>query len=174
VQYEVEIHGRLRQVTVHRADSRFVVAIGHREWVIDAARIDTHTWSLLIDEEGRTRSHEVTLAAAAGSRALSVRVGGVLIEVSVNGGRRFGRKDEVAQAGGSGPLRVVAPMPGKIVRVLVRTGEAVQARQPLIVIEAMKMENELRAAAAGTVAEVLVEEGQSVEAGALLAVVHRS
>jgi biotin carboxyl carrier protein len=173
VQYEVEIHGRLRQVTVHRADSRFVVAIGHREWVIDAARIDTHTWSLLIDEEGRTRSHEVTLAAA-GSRALSVRVGGVLIEVSVNGGRRFGRKDEVAQAGGSGPLRVVAPMPGKIVRVLVRTGEAVQARQPLIVIEAMKMENELRAAAAGTVAEVLVEEGQSVEAGALLAVVHRS
>jgi biotin carboxyl carrier protein len=103
-----------------------------------------------------------------------VRVGGVLIEVSVNGGRRFGRKDEVARAGGSGPLRVVAPMPGKIVRVLVRTGEAVQARQPLIVIEAMKMENELRAAAAGTVAEVLVEEGQSVEAGALLAVVHRS
>ena len=65
-------------------------------------------------------------------------------------------------------------MPGKIVRVLVRTGEAVQARQPLIVIEAMKMENELRADGIGTVAEILVKEGQSVEAGALLAVVHRS
>jgi biotin carboxyl carrier protein len=174
VQSEVEIRGRLRQVTVHRTDTRFVVAIGHREWVIDAVRIDAHTWSLLMDEGGRTCSHEVTLAADAGSGALCVRVGGVPIEVSVNGSRRFGRKDEGAQAGGSGPMRLVAPMPGKIVRVLVRTGEAVLARQPLIVIEAMKMENELRAAGLGTVAEILVKEGQSVEAGALLAVVHRS
>jgi len=70
-------------------------------------------------------------------------------------------------------LRIVAPMPGKIVRVLVRTGEAVRARQPLVVIEAMKMENELRAAGSGTVAEIQVTDGQSVEAGALLAVIHR-
>jgi biotin carboxyl carrier protein len=171
--YEVEINGRLRQVTVHRVDGRFAVAIDRREWMIDAARVDAHTWSLLIDEELRTRSHEVTLAPDAASGALGVRVAGASVAVSVNGRRRLGRKAEGVQAGGSGPMRVVAPMPGKIVRVLVRTGEAVHARQPLIVIEAMKMENELRAAGDGTVAEIQVRDGQSVEAGALLAVIHR-
>ncbi len=62
-------------------------------------------------------------------------------------------------------------MPGKIVRVLVRPGDAVVAKQGLVVVEAMKMENELRAARAGRVREVAVTEGQSVEAGALLVVV---
>ena len=59
-------------------------------------------------------------------------------------------------------------MPGKIVRVLVGAGDAVHARQPLIVVEAMKMENELRAVRDGTVAEIHVKEGASVEAGAPL------
>jgi biotin carboxyl carrier protein len=173
LQYEVEINGRLRQVTVHRVDGRFVVAIDRREWVIDAVRIDVNTWSLLIDEGVHTRSHEVTLAAGPGSGALSVSVDGAPVAVCVNGRRQLGRRAEGTQAGGSGPLRVVAPMPGKIVRVLVRTGEAVRDRQPLVVIEAMKMENELRAAGSGTVTEIQVTDGQSVEAGALLAVIHR-
>jgi len=62
-------------------------------------------------------------------------------------------------------------MPGKLVRVLVRPGDTVVARQPVVVVEAMKMENELRATRAGTVADVHAREGQSVEAGALLLVI---
>jgi pyruvate carboxylase subunit B len=62
-------------------------------------------------------------------------------------------------------------MPGKVVRVLVAAGDAVRPRQGLGVVEAMKMENELRAAREGVVREVLVQEGQSVEAGAALIVV---
>jgi biotin carboxyl carrier protein len=62
-------------------------------------------------------------------------------------------------------------MPGKIVRVLVKPGEAVTPRQVLVVVEAMKMENELRAARAGTVSAVFVSEGQSVEAGTALVTV---
>jgi biotin carboxyl carrier protein len=173
LQYDVEINGRLRQVAVHRVNGRFAVAIDRRQWMIDVARIDANTWSLLIDEGGRICSHEVTLAVGAEAGVLNVRVNGAPVAVRVNGTRRLGRKDQGAQAGGSGPLGVLAPMPGKIVRVLVRAGEAVQAGQPLIVIEAMKMENELRAAGAGTVADIQVREGQSVEAGALLAVIHR-
>jgi glutaconyl-CoA/methylmalonyl-CoA decarboxylase subunit gamma len=69
---------------------------------------------------------------------------------------------------GSGPHKLTAPMPGKIVHVLVRAGDPVAARQPLVVVEAMKMENELRASRAGTVAEVHAHEGQSVDAGTLL------
>ncbi len=62
-------------------------------------------------------------------------------------------------------------MPGRVVRVLVAAGDAVTARQGLLVVEAMKMENELRAAHAGRVVSVAVTEGQSVDAGAVLAVV---
>ena len=62
-------------------------------------------------------------------------------------------------------------MPGKIVRVLVREGDQVRARQPIVVVEAMKMENELRAERDGTVTEILVAEGRTVDSGALLVVI---
>jgi biotin carboxyl carrier protein len=62
-------------------------------------------------------------------------------------------------------------MPGKIVRLLVEAGQQVQAEQGLVVVEAMKMENELRAPRAGCVREVGVREGQAVEMGAVLVVV---
>jgi biotin carboxyl carrier protein len=62
-------------------------------------------------------------------------------------------------------------MPGKIVRLLVKTGEKVRAGQPLVVVEAMKMENEARARWDGTIAQIHVKEGASVEADALLVVI---
>jgi biotin carboxyl carrier protein len=62
-------------------------------------------------------------------------------------------------------------MPGRVVRVLVKSGDQVKARQPVVVVEAMKMENELRALHDGTVSDVAVRDGQPVEAGTLLAVV---
>jgi biotin carboxyl carrier protein len=70
-----------------------------------------------------------------------------------------------------GRQQVLAPMPGRVLRVLVQPGDEVQARQGLVVIEAMKMENELMSPKAGRVAEVAVAEGASVEAGRLLVVV---
>ena len=176
--YEVEVNGRRRQVVVHRVDGGFAVAVDGRQWTVDAARIDAQTLSLLIEgapgQKGgpaRALSHEVTLAPIRGGE-LVVTVGDIPIAVSMNGRRRSSTTDEAAQ-GGSGPERLTAPMPGKIVRVLVKTGEAVSARQPVVVIEAMKMENEMRASRAGTVAEIHVRDGQSVDAGTLLAVIHR-
>jgi biotin carboxyl carrier protein len=62
-------------------------------------------------------------------------------------------------------------MPGKIVKVLVKAGDSVQQRQGLVVVEAMKMENELRSPKVGTVSEVRVEEGTLVEAGTILVIV---
>jgi acetyl/propionyl-CoA carboxylase alpha subunit len=70
-----------------------------------------------------------------------------------------------------GPARVVAPMPGKVVRVLVAPGQEVASGQSLVVVEAMKMENEMRSPQAGRVLELPAREGQAVDAGALLAVV---
>lgn len=62
-------------------------------------------------------------------------------------------------------------MPGRVVKVLVKPGERVAARQGLVVVEAMKMENELKAAAPGTVREVRVSAGQAVNAGDVLVVI---
>ena len=73
-----------------------------------------------------------------------------------------------ATAGPTGPAPLIAPMPGMIVRVAVQVGDTVEAGQGLVVMEAMKMENELRATAAGTVKAVLAQPGTAVEKGAVL------
>jgi biotin carboxyl carrier protein len=70
-----------------------------------------------------------------------------------------------------GPVSVVAPMPGRVARVLVKVGDAVEVRQGLVVVEAMKMENELRSPRAGTVVDVRAREGARVEAQTVLVVV---
>jgi len=179
MQYEVDIDGRLRHVVVMRVGDRFTVSVDGRTSEVDATRVDPYTLSLLIDAEARSASgaidgiagsHEVTIAPDPATRQLTVRVGTVPIAVSLNGRRRWGRKDDGGHAA-SGPQRVVAPMPGKVVRVLVKPGDPVRARQGLVVIEAMKMENELRAVRDGTVTEVQAREAASVEAGAVLVVI---
>lgn len=78
------------------------------------------------------------------------------------------REITAASAGPAGPAPVVAPMPGLIVRVNVAVGDVVQAGQGVIVMEAMKMENELRATAAGRVRSLSAEKGMAVEKGAIL------
>jgi biotin carboxyl carrier protein len=93
------------------------------------------------------------------------------VTVSAEVGRR-----RAAQASGAGPAaqgvqRILAPMPGRVVRLLVQVGDEVAARQGLIVVEAMKMENELKSPKAGRVREIGVVEGASVESGRLLVVV---
>lgn len=97
-----------------------------------------------------------------------VVVGGHAVPVALANRRRRAR---AILGAGNGDQRIVAPMPGKVVKVLVAVGAAVEPRQGLVVIEAMKMENELTATRAGTVTEVAVTEGTSVEAGRLLVVI---
>lgn len=77
-----------------------------------------------------------------------------------------------AKAGSAeGPQKIAAPMPGKIVRILAPSGAAVQAGQGIIVVEAMKMQNEMKSPKAGTVKQVLVAEGATVNAGDVLAII---
>src|SRR5262249_24629745 len=135
---------------------------------VDVARSGAHTMSLVCHTG---RGYEVVVAPTPGSPSeFMVTVGTVPVVVTVNGRRRGGRTD-LHRGTASGPQRITAPMPGKIVRVLVKTGDPVRIRQPLVVVEAMKMENELRAGRDGIVGEVQAREGQSVDAGALLVLV---
>jgi len=102
-----------------------------------------------------------------GERAL-VAAGGRAVELRVVDARRAARGAAAARAerGGASVLR--CPMPGRVVRVACAPGDAVAAGAGLVVVEAMKMENELRAPRAGTVKTVRVRAGDPVEAGAVL------
>jgi biotin carboxyl carrier protein len=167
MRYDVEVNGRRRQVNVHRTDGRFIVHVDDQAWTVDVSRINDQMLSLIMVDGGH--SHEVTFAADPGTGTTTVSTAGVPMAVSLNGRRRGPAGD--AGSGGSGPQRLIAPMPGKVVKVLVKPGDLVKARQPLVVIEAMKMENELRSGRDGRVAEIAVRDGQSVDAGMLLAVI---
>lgn len=94
-----------------------------------------------------------------------VTIGGEVYDIGRvrSGGAARGKRHAGPDTG-----RVVAPMPGKVTKVLVQAGDEVAAGQALLVLEAMKMENELRAAAAGKIARVLVEAGQPVSPAQLL------
>ncbi len=95
-------------------------------------------------------------------------------EVFVNG-RRFAVEANSAwkrrgsETGGAGRANIIAPMPGKVVRVLAELNQEVQAGQGIVVVEAMKMQNEMKAPRAGRVASISVKAGDSVNAGTVLA-----
>ncbi len=195
MRYEIEAGGRTRTVAVDREDGVFLVVVDGREWHVDARRVDAHTLSLIIagdaesgapgsataaaDEKtasngrlvGTRRTYEVTVTPDSAAADLVVRVGTTPVRVIVNGRRLRRPAEGGGGAAGVGPERIVAPMPGKVVRVLARAGDRIEQRQPIVVVEAMKMENELRARRAGTLVELHAREGASVDAGTLLAVI---
>lgn len=139
----------------------------------DAIRVDDHAVEVARPEPGPvTTAHgwtveEMTLGAR---RALVARRADRVL-VAVDGRVHtfaVGDDERRAAGGGAGSGSVTAPMPGKVVRVLVGAGDAVEVGQPLVVLEAMKMETTLAAEVAGTVLALHVEAGSMVDGGALL------
>jgi biotin carboxyl carrier protein len=174
--FEVAVGDRLRTVSVVRKGTHLHVTLDGRLHVVDARRLSDSTLSLLVQNgsgDVPVRSVDAAFATLPAPGDFDVHLAGRSIAVQVRPSTWMTRKGASALRTGpaSGPQRVLAPMPGKIVRVLVKAGDAVTARQGLVVVEAMKMENELRAARDGRVREVAVSEGQSVDAGAVLLVV---
>jgi biotin carboxyl carrier protein len=161
---------------------RYYVTIASDKHVVDIVDLPNGTIQARVDER------PIDLDVVAVGRQLSVRFGGQVIDLTTEGrppeigvvasGHRLrvrveserSASDARAERGVSGQSeRVVrSPMPGRVVKVLVAKGEAVEAGQGLIVLEAMKMENEIRAREAGSVAEVHVLAGATVEANATL------
>jgi biotin carboxyl carrier protein len=171
--YEVAVGDRVRTVAVVRKGGVLQVDLDGRTHTIDARRINDAVVSMLVQLDGAAaRSVDAAFAAQPASGDFDVYLDGRTIAVQIRPAGSFGRqKKEGPASTATGPQRVTSPMPGKVVRVLVRPGDAVAARQGLVVVEAMKMENELRAAREGRVREVAVTEGQSVDAGAVLLIV---
>jgi acetyl/propionyl-CoA carboxylase alpha subunit len=165
--FEIDVNGRTRSVTVERASdnpSRFHLTIDGEVMEVDAVRTGGDALSLILPSH---ESFEVGLAPGLAAGDWTVYLHQGMLDVSVNG--RRSRRTGAATA--AGDQRIVAPMPGKVLRVLVKPGDEVAARQPLVVVEAMKMENELAAPRGGRVKDVAAVVGQLVEAGRLLVVV---
>ena len=111
----------------------------------------------------------VEAAVIANAEGYTVAMGSRYVKLELLDGRSVLRQP--AQLGHGGLAELHAAMPGKVVKILVEEGSTVKANQGIVVIEAMKMQNEMRSPKAGTVQKIPVEEGTTVAAGALLAVV---
>jgi biotin carboxyl carrier protein len=174
---ELEVAGRRRSVDVRQVDGGSVVTIDGRSVFVSAVQAGER-WSVLVGDA------DVVTAGAPGLRSLrsyDVRIGrrapgevavavdGAVVTVGLAG--RMARSTRPGAGAAAGSNAIVAPMPGRIVKVLVKAGDVVSAHQPVIVVEAMKMENELRAPRGGTVVDVRVVEGLLVEAKTVLLVV---
>jgi biotin carboxyl carrier protein len=168
--FDIEINGHGRTISIERATAhRYRVIVNGRAQLVDATRIGSFGLSLLFDGADRS-SREIQIAPGTAPGEMLVAIDGKLVTVVVNGRRTgHGAADHGTHAGGE--QIVVAPMPGRVVRLLVAAGDEVDARQPIVVVEAMKMENELRSPKAGRVKEIVVSAGESVEAGRVLAVI---
>ena len=167
--FEIDVNGRTRMVAIEKtAGGRFRISLDGEPRELDAARVGVYGLSLLDGHAGVSCEVQVTPGATRGE--LLVSLSGRTVTATVNG-RRTGRLGADTGAGSHGEQAVTAPMPGRVLRVLVAAGDDVAVRQGLVVVEAMKMENELRSPKAGRVKDVSVTPGTSVEAGRVLLVI---
>jgi biotin carboxyl carrier protein len=160
---------------------RYFVALGAREIPVDVTALPSGGWNVRIDGK------EIAVDAIRVGESLSVRVDGRVIDLLLDGAppnvkfvasgvrgdatietERTRASQSLHRGGAAKAEYVSAPMPGRIVRVAVAPGDSVESGAPLIVIEAMKMENELHALHAARISAVLVKAGDTVERGAKL------
>ena len=175
MRFEVEAGSQPRAVDVAPDGPNWRVVIDGRVWRASMVRAGDR-WSLLVSGPDAgpleaSRSYDVMFEPAGGG-TWQVHVNGRMVQAGLRTSAQRLRGHPGGQsAAGAGDGRVVAPMPGRVVKVLVTPGTIVEAKQGVVVVEAMKMENELRAPRAGTVREVRVTEGASVEAQMVLVVI---
>lgn len=159
MKYEVTVHGTTRLVDVEeRKDGKFVVSFDGATHVVDLTHPTPEAFQMLIDGA----SWEAGAVATEGGWLVDVM--SLSTDVQVVDPRR----KALRLAGGTHGGTINAQMPGRVVRVMAKVGDVVTKGQPLLVVEAMKMENEIKTPVDGNVAEVLVVEGQAVETGSKL------
>jgi biotin carboxyl carrier protein len=170
MKYSVAINGRERALELTGGE-RLSCRLDGEPFEAEAVEIQPGVFSLLLGG----KSFQVRVAPAAGASGdgaaaspgnYAVQVDGSSYSVAVNDPRR--RPRDRGRSALEGKQNITAPMPGKVVRILVSEGQSVESGQGLIVVEAMKMQNEIRSRAAGSIQKILVREGQAVNAAETL------
>jgi biotin carboxyl carrier protein len=164
---DVLLNGARRSVELTRSavePSQLVATIDGRRVEADAAKIFPGVYSILLDG----RSLEVHVEALVDG--MLVRTAGREYRVDIVDLRSW-RRSRSGRIDPAGRQQISAPMAGKVVRVLVAPGQQVETGQGLLVVEAMKMQNEIRSPKTGTVERLLAKEGQAVNSGEVLVVI---
>jgi len=167
VKYEVQLNSpsgkTTRIVELERNASGWRILLDGQPIEADAVEIAPYTLSILLNGQ----SYEIRVSPVPDGK-LKLQTGtheftAEVIDPRAWSGRRHGHVEA------KGRQQIIAPMPGKVVRLLVKAGDHVEIGQGLLVVEAMKMQNEIRSPKSGTVGRVLAKEGQTVNAGEALA-----
>lgn len=161
---DVEINGARRSIDIDESAGRFTLAVDGRTVEGTVLRPEPGVYTFHVGD----RVVEARVAGIAGSDASRVEIGGLSADVRVIDRKR---RAVGGDASAEGRQSLTAPMPGKVVAVLVAPGDAVEKGQGVAVVEAMKMQNEVKAPKSGVVAEVRVAPGDTVTAGQLLVTV---
>ncbi len=161
--YKATLGDQTYTISVHELDEhQYKIVIDDEEHIIDGRQLTGHMYSLIVENQS------FTVDVAEKDDEYTVAYEGKSFQVGVLDERKARRGGAGASLRGAGEKEVCSMMPGKVVELLVHAGDAVEKDQGVIIIEAMKMENEIRATIAGTVKAVHVEAGQTVESGELL------
>ena len=163
MKYEVLLAGKARVVELTQNNGSWDFSLDGRPLDANVVEVAPNTFSVLLNGE----SHQIRIAPRPDG-TLILHTGLAEYQAEVSDPRAWrGRRHGALEA--EGCQQVAAPMPGKVIRVLVKQGDAVEAGQGLLVVEAMKMQNEIRSPKRGKVEKLLAKEGQAVNAGEVLA-----
>jgi biotin carboxyl carrier protein len=160
--YEVAVGEKVYRVDLVRDGDAWICKLDGQPVLIDVAATQMGMLSILIDGKSYEVKREVTSAEN------NIVIANQRFAAIVSDPRSL-RSRRTTDAGSQGPRKITAPMPGKVVRIMASVGEDVEAGQAVIVIEAMKMQNELKSPKKGIVKKLSVAEGAAVEAGQTLA-----
>lgn len=163
MRYEAKIDGRQINIELEERDGRVKAEIGERVYDLQVVRPDNDAYLIFDGDrvfEARVWSAEPNL--------LRVEIGNRTFSASIIDRKH---RQVSAEQDDEGRRHLIAPMPGKVVRVMLNSGDEVKAGQGVIVVEAMKMQNEVKSPKAGRIIEVRVSEGATVNANQVLAIV---
>jgi biotin carboxyl carrier protein len=161
---EVAVDGKIHKLELARGESGWQCALDGEPINVDAVLTRKNVISILVDGV----AYEVKREIAGNDQYVWVRSARFKTEVR---DPRSLRARRAAAATGEGPQKLLAPMPGKVVRLIAKEGEAIEAGKGVLVVEAMKMQNELKATKTGTVQKIMVAEGANVNSGDVLAII---
>jgi len=161
--YEINIDGKNYRLELTRSNGRWDCRLDRHEVLVDAVLARRDVLSVLIGGKAYEIKRECT------ATDMHLWVGSVRYAVRVRDPRSL--RSRQASDDDLGPRKLVAPMPGKVVRVLVREEAEVEAGQGIVVVEAMKMQNEIKSPKKGVVRKLTASEGANVNSGDVLAIV---
>ena len=161
--YDVAIDGRNYRLELNRFEGRWFCRLDSLEFEVDAVLVRANVLSLRIGN----MAYEVKSERV--ENDLHLWVGSARFTAEVRDPRSL--RGRIRTQDEQGPKKIVVPMPGRVVRLLVRDGDEVELGAGLAVVEAMKMQNEIKSPKKGTVQKILVAEGAAVNAGDILAIV---